>query len=161
MSVCLRVWCVCACDLSSIRSHHADTLDTLPVHSAPFQWCCHFFLSTVHIIPSLPLFICCLPKSSALLHQFTTCDSCGRHLQRQLLSAQRISPFFCLFSLFFSCQTLHSFSSPLPLPLRHTQTGLPVLSSRSDPFASTLSCLDQKERLTVNVRGCTSANNNI
>ncbi len=88
---------VCACDLSSIRSHHADTLDTLPVHSAPFQWCCHFFLSTVHIIPSLLLFICCLPKSSALLHQFT-CDSCGRHLQRQLLSAQRISPLSSAFS---------------------------------------------------------------
>lgn len=94
MSVCLRVWCVCACDLSSIRSHHADTLDTL--HSAPSSSVATF-LSPALNIPSLPLFICCLPKSSALLHQFTTCASCGRHLQRQLLSAQRISPFFCLF----------------------------------------------------------------
>lgn len=78
VSVCLRVWCVCACDLSSIRSHHADTLDTL--HSAPSSSVATF-LSPALNIPSLPLFICCLPKSSALFHQFTTCASCGRHLQ--------------------------------------------------------------------------------
>lgn len=149
---------VCACDLSSIRSHHADTLDTF--HSAPSSSVATFFFPLLSTYPLFPfLFVVCQNH----LHYFISSLLVPRvgAIYSSILSGQRISPFFCLFSLSFSCQTLHSFSSPLPLPLRHTTTGLPVLSSRSDPFASTLSCLDQKERLTVNVRGCISANNNI